>query len=205
MNTAVVFFDTETNGFTSQYSVLSISAIKAVFSGTKAAISDVIVDRYERFYYRKPGEILSAGAVKVNGLTDEIIAEKRGCAAYPRHFHEDIEAFRIFCGESCHFSAHNIAFDQQFIPFPLSNIFCTMNENKNVINLRRKTGGLKFPSLSETACFYGINVCTDQLHGSAYDTHLVYLIFKKMLETSETQKKARKFLEKNPKQAALSF
>jgi DNA polymerase III epsilon subunit-like protein len=205
MNTAVIFFDTETNGLTPQYSVLSVSAIKAVFSGAKAMISDVIVDRYERFYYRKPGESLSAGAVKVNGLTDKIITKKRGGAAYPRHFHEDIEAFRAFCGEANHFAAHNIAFDQQFIPSPMPYIFCTMKENKKVINLRRKTGGLKFPSLNEAARFYGIDVYADQLHGSTYDTHLVYLIFKKMLETSETQKKAWKFLEKKPKPVILSF
>ncbi|MDR0638654.1 MAG: hypothetical protein LBG27_07120 [Spirochaetaceae bacterium] len=205
MNTTVIFFDTETNGLTSQDSVLSISAIKAVFSGTKVVVSDAIVDCYERFYYRKPGEFLSAGAVKVNGLTNDVIAEKRGDAAYPRCFHEDIEAFRMFCGEARHFVAHNIAFDQQFIPFPMPTIFCTMKENKRVINLRRRTGGLKFPSLNEAARFYGIDVCPTQLHGSTYDTHLVYLIFKKMLETSETQKKAWKFLEKKPKQAALSF
>jgi DNA polymerase III epsilon subunit-like protein len=80
-----------------------------------------------------------------------------------------------------------------------------MKENKKVINLRRRTGSLKFPSLNEAARFYGIDVRTAQLHGSTYDTHLVYLIFKKMLETSETQKKAWKFLEKKPKQAVLSF
>ncbi|MDR1468446.1 MAG: 3'-5' exonuclease [Spirochaetaceae bacterium] len=203
MTTTVIFFDTETNGLTAQDSVLSISAIKAVFSGPKSAVSDAIVDRYERFYYRKPGEPLSAGAVKVNGLTDAVIAEERGDAAYPLYFHEDIEAFRAFCGEACHFVAHNIAFDQQFIPFPMPYIFCTMKENKKVINLRRRTGGLKFPALNEAARFYGIDVHTAQLHGSTYDTELVYLIFRKMLETSETQKKAWKFLEKKPKQAVL--
>ena len=201
MTAAVIFFDTETNGLTSQYSVLSISAIKAVFSGTKAAVSDAVVGRYERFYYRKPGESLSAGALKVNGLTDGVIAEKRGGEAYTRYFHEDIEAFRAFCGEVHHFAAHNIAFDRQFIPFPLPNVFCTMRENKRVINLPRKTGGIKFPSLSETAGFYGIDVHTAQLHGSTYDTHLVYLVFKKMLATSEAQKKAWRFLEKKPKPA----
>jgi DNA polymerase-3 subunit epsilon len=205
MNTAVVFFDTETNGLMLPYSVLSISAIKALFSGTKATVSDTVVDHYERFYYWKPGETLNANAVKVNGLTDEIITEKRRCATYPRHFHEDIEAFRTFCGEASHFVAHNIAFDQQFISFPMPYIFCTMKENKNVINLRRKTGGLKFPSLNEAARFYGIDVYADQLHSSTYDTQLVYHIFRKMLETSETQKKAWNFLEKKPKQAALSF
>jgi DNA polymerase-3 subunit epsilon len=167
-----------------------------------AMTGDVIVDRYERFYYRKPGEPLSAGAVKVNGLTDKVIAENRGDAAYPRLFHEDIEAFRAFCGEACHFAAHNITFDQQFIPFPLPLVFCTMKENKKLLDLRRKNGRLKFPSLNETARFYGIDVQTAQLHGSTYDTHLVYLIFKKMLETSEAQKKAWRFLGKKPKQAA---
>jgi DNA polymerase-3 subunit epsilon len=205
MNTAVIFFDTETNGLTLQYSVLSISAIKAVFSGTKAEVNETVAGRYERFYYRKPGEPFGAGAVGVNGLTDEVIAEKRGDAAYPLYFHEDIEAFRTFCGDARHFAAHNIMFDQQFIPFPMPNMFCTMNENKKVINLRRSRGGLKFPSLSETARFYCLETDTASLHTSTYDTHLVYAIFKKMLESEATRKKVWKFLAKPPKPAALSF
>ncbi|MDR1095237.1 MAG: 3'-5' exonuclease [Spirochaetaceae bacterium] len=207
MNTTVVFFDTETNGLNAECSVLSISAIKAAIDNKSAgsAIHNPAVERYERFYFRAPGEPFGAGAVRVNGLTDAVIAEKRGDAAYPRHFREDTEAFRAFCGIARHFVAHNIAFDRQYIPFSLPNTFCTMTENKKVLKLRRKTGEIKFPSLKETALFYGIAPDSAKLHTSAYDTDLVYAIFIKMLESPKTRKKARKFLENLPQQADLSF
>jgi DNA polymerase-3 subunit epsilon len=207
METTVIFFDTETNGLTAEHSVLSVSAIKTAFKrepgGTAPAAN--VIDCYERFYYRKPGEPVGTGAIRVNGLTDEVIAQKRGDAVYPRHFHEDIEAFRAFCGETRHFSAHNIAFDQQYIPFPMPNIFCTMQENKRVMKLRRRTGQLKFPSLSETAAFYDIAAVPAELHASTYDTQLVYEIFKKMLAADSTRKKTRKFLglDGKTKQAPL--
>jgi DNA polymerase-3 subunit epsilon len=205
MNTTVIFFDTETNGLNAGDSVLSISAIKVAFDGTQAAVHNTIVGQYERFYYRNPGEPLGAGAVKVNGLTDAVITQKRGDAAYPRYFREDAEAFRAFCGDTLHFSAHNIAYDRQYIPFLLPDVFCTMTENKKVLKLRRKTGALKFPSLSETARFYRIEIDAARLHASTYDTALVYAIFIKMLESEVTRKKVWKFLNKPPKQAALAF
>jgi DNA polymerase III epsilon subunit-like protein len=203
MNTTVIFFDTETNGLQAQDSVLSISALKCVFQcvfqrafhGTEPS---AIVEQYERFYYRRQGEPFGAGAVGVNGLTDEVITEKRGAAAYPLYFHEDIAAFRAFCGTACHFAAHNIAFDKQFIPFPLPYMFCTMKENKKAIQLRRRTGALKYPSLRETARFYGIETDTSRLHGSSYDAGLVYAIFQKMLAADITRKKIRAFLNKKP-------
>jgi DNA polymerase-3 subunit epsilon len=204
MNTIIIFFDTETNGLNAEHSVLSISAIKAAVDIT-ATIHDAAVERYERFYYRVPGEPFGAGAVRVNGLTDAVIAKKRGDATYPRHFREDTDDFRAFCAPARHFVAHNIAFDQQFIPFSLPNTFCTMTENEKVLKLRRKTGELKFPSLKETARFYGIDPDSAQLHTSAYDTDLVYAIFIKMLQSSKTRKKVRKFLEHPPRQADLSF
>jgi DNA polymerase-3 subunit epsilon len=205
MNTTVILFDTETNGLSAECSVLSISAIKAAIdnNSTGSAIHDAAVERYERFYYRAPGEPFGAGAVRVNGLTDAVITKKRGDAAYPRHFREDTEAFRAFCGTARHFVAHNIAFDRQYIPFPLPKTFCTMTENEKVLKLRRKTGELKFPSLKETARFYGIAPDSAKLHTSAYDTDLVYAIFIKMLESSKTRKKVRKFLDNPPQQADL--
>jgi DNA polymerase III epsilon subunit-like protein len=203
MNTTVIFFDTETNGLNAECSVLSISAIKAAIDNNATAINDAAVERYERFYYRAPGEPFGAGAVRVNGLTDAVITKKRGDAAYPRHFREDTEAFLAFCGTARHFAAHNIAFDQQFIPFPLPKTFCTMTENEKVLKLRRKTGELKFPSLKETARFYGIDLDSSKLHTSAYDTDLVYAIFIKMLESPKTRKKVHKFLANPPKQGDL--
>jgi DNA polymerase III epsilon subunit-like protein len=205
MNTTVIFFDTETNGLDAENSVLSISALKSAFSGTRDAVQGTVVERYERYYFRNPKEPFGAGAVRVNGLTDAVIKKKRGTAAYPRHFCEDTEAFRAFCSGAYHFAAHNIAYDRQYIPFPLPHLFCTMTENKKVLKLRRKTGGLKFPSLSETARHYDIEIDSASLHASTYDTDLVYAIFLKMLETAETRKKAWKFLNMPPIQASLAF
>jgi DNA polymerase-3 subunit epsilon len=190
----VMFWDAETNGLTKHHSVLSISAIKYSFSVGTPIISSTIVDRYERFYFRKPGEKLGEKAIEVNGLTDEIIKERRENAEYPQNFCNDIKAFRQFCSDTRHFVGHNISFDKQFINFRLANDFCTMKTNTKIIGLKKKDGRPKFPSLGETAKFYGVEIDKSQLHGSMYDSLVTYQVFNKMLENEGTRDKVLAFL-----------
>jgi DNA polymerase-3 subunit epsilon len=199
MTSTVIFFDTETNGMSPRSSVLSISAIKRVFRGTKECMTAVHESSFERFYFRAEGEPPGEGAIRVNGLTDEVIARRRKGASYPRHFLDDVDAFLEFCADAGHFAAHNIAFDRRFLPFPLKHVFCTMEVNTKIVGLVRKDGQPKFPSLAETARFYKLDLSPERLHTSSYDTFLVAEIFNKMLLYEPARKKALRFLVKNAK------
>jgi DNA polymerase-3 subunit epsilon len=192
----VIFWDTETNGLEEYHSVLSISAIKCSFNVSGENVESNIIERYERFYFRKPGEKLGKDAIDVNGLTDEVIAKKRNGVSYPKYFYEDISTFRMFCSDIRHFVGHNIFYDKQYINFGLPNIFCTMKANTFIMGLKRKNGKPKFPSLEETARFYSIDTNKSELHGSMYDAYITYQIFCKMLENVEARDKVLSFLGK---------
>ncbi|GHV88003.1 hypothetical protein AGMMS50267_03630 [Spirochaetia bacterium] len=190
-NTKVIFFDTETNGVRSTDSVLSISAIKAVYNGNDL---ETIEDRFTRYYYRNAGEKENPEAIGVNGLTEEVIREKRGDAEYARYFCDDMKSFRRFCTGVRHYAGHNISFDRKFLDFTLKHTFCTMKENTYVLNLKKRNGYAKWPRLSETAAFYQIGLDLTQLHGSDYDTLLTYEVFKKMLAAEKTRDTVLAFL-----------
>jgi predicted DNA-binding transcriptional regulator YafY len=99
-NREVIFFDLETNGLSGNSSVLSVTAIKAFFNGTDIEESR----RFTRYYFRNPGEKENADAIDVNGLTDEVIRDRRGDAPYPEHFKDDadfiffLQRGQSFCG-----------------------------------------------------------------------------------------------------------
>jgi len=192
----IIFWDTETNGLEKHHSVLSISAIKCSLTIKNEKAKADIIERYERFYYRKHGEEIGEEAIEINGLTDEVIAERRGGAEYPDNFCDDIKPFRMFCSDTKHFVGHNIFFDTKYINFWLSNTFCTMMTNTNIIGLKRKNGKPKYPSLEETAKFFGVELNKDELHSSMYDSYITYQVFIKMIEHEKTRKKVFAFLNK---------
>ena len=192
----VIFWDTETNGLLKHHSVLSISAIKYSFSMEQQNISSAIIDRYERFYFRKPGEKLGERAIWVNGLTDSVIQHRRENAEYPEHFCNDIEAFRMFCSDTHHFVGHNMFYDKQYINFWLPHVFCTMKANTKILGLKRKDGRPKFPSLEETATFYGVEFDKSQLHSSMYDSLVTYQVFCRMMEDQKVKGSVLAFLQK---------
>jgi len=192
----VIFWDTETNGLEKHHSVLSISAIKYSFVIDGQNIESNKIDQYERFYFRKPDEKIGEDAIAVNGLTDEVISKRRNGSDYPEHFHNDITPFRMFCSDTRHFVGHNIFYDKQYINFWLPNMFCTMRTNTYIIGLKRENGEPKFPSLEETARFYGVVTNEKELHGSMYDSYITYLIFLKMFENDRVKDKIVSFLGK---------
>jgi len=192
----VIFWDTETNGLEKYHSVLSISAIKSSFTLDKEEVNSEIIDRYDRFYFRKPDEDIGKEAIKVNGLTDDVISMKRNGADYPENFCNDILSFRQFCSDTRHFVGHNIFFDTKFINFWLHNTFCTMLSNNKIIGLRRRNGQPKFPSLIETAQYYGVETNKEELHGSMYDSFITYQVFLEMLRHEKAKSKAIEFLNR---------
>ncbi|MGL4392143.1 MAG: 3'-5' exonuclease, partial [Fusobacteriaceae bacterium] len=127
MQREIIIFDFETNGFTGT-SVLSLSAIKALVA------SDSIkeISRFNRFYFKTPGENDNSTAQKINGLTYQNILKCRGDATYPKYYVEDITSFIEFCGDADHFIAHNFSFDRDFLCFESATFFCTFLESKKM-------------------------------------------------------------------------
>lgn len=178
--TQIIIFDLETNGLNSGSSVLSCSAIKYEIDPSTYAIIEI--DRFHRYYY--PREQFNPQATSVNGLTSNVIAEKRGNASYPKHYTDDTD-FECFCKDVPRYVAHNISFDMQFIPFiAKKKKFCTMMTNMDIVAVffmewKREW---KWPKLSETAVHYGIPFNKSELHNSMTDTEVTAQIFFKMLE-----------------------
>lgn len=186
----IIIFDLETNGIR-DCSVLSISAIKLEVDIENLNVREI--GKFDRYYYRNPGEKINFGAIRVNGLTDENISILRKDRNYSKYFEEDYD-FEDFCDGVKHFVAHNISFDSQFLKIPYMRKFCTMNENVENLKIEGKYGKYKWPKLNETAKYYGIEVDELSTHRSDYDTYLCKEIFVKMLKDNNYNRKILEFL-----------
>lgn len=184
----LLIIDCETNGLTTDYSVLSASAIKLKYNcATKEFIT---ISTFDRYYY--PREIfLNYEAIAVNRLDYDVIEEKRKDCTYPLFFINDKE-WNLFIKDVDFFVGHNVWFDYDFMikersdpePFRLLNLklICTMNLNTDIIRIPFNRSQFKWPSLWETAEYYNIEFDGDKLHSSMYDCQIVLEILKKMLE-----------------------
>lgn len=192
MKRELIIFDTETNGM-KNCSVLSIACIKLLYDFETDKLEKI--DDYYRFYFRESHETPNQGALKVNGLYDYVIKEKRQNVSYPMYFSQDIESLKNFIGDCKHFIAHNIAFDREFIPFKLRYQFCSMSENIDILKIS-KGNGYKWPKLSELSDFYQVPFDNNNLHDSYYDTLILARVIYKMLKHKEARGKLLYFLEK---------
>lgn len=178
--TDVIVFDTETNGLHADTaSVLSVSAIRLEWSNTGEVLTEKAI--FNRFYY--PKEAYNHEAVAVNGLSESRITELRGKETYPLYFDGDT-AFKEFCQGAKLFVAHNIQFDSSFVPFVRTKRkLDTMKPNADVVcaSWNMKYGEWKWPTLQETAAFYGIPFSSADAHGSLYDAKITAEILKVML------------------------
>lgn len=176
--TNIIVFDVETNGLSKEYSVLSCSAIKYQFDPNAYEMKEV--DRFDRYYY--PLEEFNPSATAVNGLTRTVIDERRADASYSRNFNDD-HAFEDFCKGVNRFIAHNISFDCKFVSLPGKVKFCTMITNTDIVaaSMHPRKNEWKWPTLSETATYYGIEYNKCDLHMSMVDTEVTAKIFMKML------------------------
>lgn len=186
----VVIFDTETNGLKIG-SVLSISAIK--FKININTFECISYEKYDRFYYPFPGEVLSEEASKKShGLTLDVISNKRSESKiqYSEFFHNDEQSFKIFCNGVRHFIGHNIKYDigyvKHFLEMP--HTFDTMESNRDIVQAKTKDGKIKSPKLEETAKFYKVPLVEDRFHESFYDVQITGRIFWKMLKENEDAK-----------------
>lgn len=161
-------FDTETNGL-HNCSVLSISFIILQY--------DRVIKEETRYYFAK--ESCDKKAIKVNGLTKEVIKSKRNGCGYSLYFEDDydwlvktMKKYRVN-----NIVAHNTNFDIKFLPREIKDkidnntysTFCTMINNSKFVGIK-KGNGYKYPSLSEACKAYGIKFDDNQAHSSDYDT-----------------------------------
>jgi DNA polymerase-3 subunit epsilon len=71
-----------------------------------------------------------------------------------------------------------------------------MRENTDLVDVKKHSGGVKYPRLMETAEYYRIDIDTEHLHESEYDTWLTFEIFKRMLKNEKAKGRALNFLNK---------
>jgi len=192
----IIVFDLETNGFAGS-SVLSVFAIKiGIEYIPNQDVKFNILEEYERFYFRRSGELLNHRAIEINRLTDEKIEILRNGCNYPENFNDDLESLKKFCLDTNHYIAHNIKFDSNFIDFRLKNKFCTMESNADIVKSGLSSARrYKWPKLSETALFYKIDYDTKKLHTSRYDTLITAEIFKKMFYNNIAKPRVLSFIE----------
>ena len=172
LQTTTAVIDFETNGFFGS-SVLSISIRKS--NG----------QNINRYYY--PLEDYNERAISVNGLTKEVITEKRAGATYPKHFNQDSEIVEFFKDVKT-LVAHNIEFDYSFLPEAVKEmdleIYCTMKSQTYRFE--------KNMSLKDTAKDFGIDFDESLAHGSDYDT----LICERIYNSIENKVFTRDYLTK---------
>lgn len=183
--------DCETNGLTTDYSVLSASAIKLEYdTNTKEC---TILSEFDRYYYPKE-RTYNWEAIRVNGLDKKTLKEKRKGVRYARFFTNDKD-WDKYIEDVEYFIGHNlIMFDSKFmlngrLKFEPKDLICTMLENVEEVKAEfpyshyydYPTVQYKWPTLLETAIHYNIKFNAKELHGSLYDCKITLEIFKKML------------------------
>lgn len=174
----LIVFDVETNGFSKDTSVLSISAFRMKIDRDGNFTKE---DTYNRFYHLLNGDEENKKAVAVHGLTFERVEELRGSiCSYPTYYKDDLDDFREFCKGANHYIGHNVEkFDSKFIPWELPKIFDTMTSNIDRVCIPNSYGN-KWPKLNETANFYNIKLDEKRLHESLYDVEITAKIFYRM-------------------------
>ena len=166
----------ETNGLKATASVLSCSALKFVYDCYRHTYQKI--DCVDRYYF--PREKLNKDATRINGISQQLITEKRDKKNWPKYFSDDTE-IEIFLRDSDIIVAHNTSFDLKFINFKLdSKTFCTMKNNAIHFGY--------IPSLKKTANYYNIPFESEKLHNSLYDAEITEKIFFRQIATYGLQR-----------------
>lgn len=180
-----IALDLETNGLRAGMEpVLSMSAEKFVIGQDKRI---VIADSFTRYYYCT--EPYNPGATRVNHLYDDtVITERRSKdkwkGKYPKHFLDDLDFVKKFCGSCKNYMGHNIInYDSKWLTSTLDmkNMFDTQRANAWFPPSHNNGMGPRLPMAVD---YYKITLDESQLHTSSYDVEMVRRVFEKMLELS---------------------
>jgi len=183
-NNKVLVFDVETTGLNrSTCSVLGFCGV--LFEDSKP------IKKLTRYYYPEEGAEISRDAIAINGLTNEVISEKRKGANYPKHFREDKEIVELF-KEADIIVSHNIRFDWGFVTDSHKELerlekekvlYCTMLKSTWECCLDGYWGNEpKWPKLKEAVEIFKINPPKGgEYHDPEYDVFCTFNLFKKLL------------------------
>lgn len=159
----MIILDFETNSSNSK-DVIEVGAYKIIKKNNEY----VIIDMFHRYYFSKYE--INYFALDVHNLSPDRIKKLRANVKYPKYF-EDDKDFLDFCKDSSILVAHNVSFELRYLDdiFIFENTFCTMKENKKVVNSKNKNGHLKNPTLVETCEYYNIKFDYLKYHSAIYD------------------------------------
>jgi len=170
----MIILDFETNS-NNPKDVLEVGALKI----KKENDSYTIVETFHRYYYSQYKT--NPWALKVHNLSPTKIKILRKEKSYPKFFADDSD-FILFCQNCTTLIAHNISFELRYLDSIVlfKKHFCTMKENKKLVNVLNKNGRPKNPTLKETCNYYKINFDDNRYHNALYDAEQTFKIVRKM-------------------------
>lgn len=181
----ILVFDTETTGLNPQWNVILQLSYQIVDSDTWSSIKTV--NHY--FSWPEDKSRVSQDAIKVNGLTEEVLSGKQ--LSNRKAAFEEFVADKDSCDLLV---AHNLEFDKKFIIASCreegvkyassgwSQSYDTMKRTTNFCQIPKVYGGgYKWPKLIELAMCLGIDYSHISLHDSSGDVELTKLCFKQLV------------------------
>lgn len=170
----MIILDFETNS-AAIHDVIEVAAFRVRYADGIY----VIADTFHRYYF-SPYDV-NPHALAVHKLSPQRIERLRSGALYAEYFEDDSD-FIEFCKNTKTLVAHNIAFELRHLGSlaTFENHFCTMKENKKIVNATNLRGNIKNPKLIETCAYYGIDFDNEQYHSAIYDVTKTLEILNRM-------------------------
>ncbi|MDZ7860670.1 MAG: 3'-5' exonuclease [Candidatus Krumholzibacteriota bacterium] len=186
-----IIFDVETNGLMPAFnSVLSFSGLHVSTFRDGDYRRFEVKEEFDRYYYSI--EPYNPEALRVNGLTADVIKHKRGQGdnRYPSYFNQDKEVV-VFCGKADLAVCHNSPFDTGFLltahNYEFKKNFCTMRNFTGTCAIAHKYYGMKWPKLEEAVDI----ICGRKnfdFHDSLSDCYAVLELLRTMANSREGSK-----------------
>ena len=170
----MIILDFETNS-SNIHDVIEVAAFRVELVKSEYKV----IDTFHR-YYLSEYEV-NPYALAVHKLSPDRLEKLRKDVDYEEYFENDAD-FIAFCKNSKTLVAHNISFELRYIGDLCSfeNHFCTMKENKRIVQATNARGNLKNPKLIETCNYYKIDFDDEQYHSAIYDVTKTLEILNKM-------------------------
>ena len=170
----MIILDFETNS-ANIHDVIEVAAFRV----EKIEQQYVVIDTFHRYYFSEYE--VNPHALAVHKLSPQRLEKLRAGVTYQEYFVQDSD-FVAFCLNAKTLVAHNIAFELRHIGdlVRFEKHFCTMKENKKIVNVTNLKGNIKNPKLIETCHHYNISFDNNQYHSAIYDVTKTLDILNKM-------------------------
>lgn len=172
----MIILDFETNS-TNEHDVIEVAAAKIEVVDNEYVVKDM----FHRYYLsRYP---VNPYSFEVHKISPEMVLQyrKEKKLTHSVYFKEDLD-FVAFCKGTQTLIAHNISFELRHLYkiIEFKNHFCTMKENKRIVQALNKNGNIKNPKLNETCKYYNIDFDENKYHSATYDVTKTFEILKSM-------------------------